>query len=205
MALDIANKDYSPGQIQISVWDETDNALRVKTVSGGGGGGVAVNQQLFWDDGANGVFIRNYVTASDGSFDSFYDTDIDGAAYTILGSITSLEEIIYYETQTVANAVVAGVNETAYHDYSSVNVTTAAYVELVASTSAAIKQLEIFDSSGQLLVLALGPATSEVDLLYITPGGNGLITQAIPVNTRISIKAVSANATAGFIAVNLLA
>jgi hypothetical protein len=88
------------------------------------------------------------------------------------------------------------------HDYSSVNVTTGAYVQLIASTTGTIRKLEIFDSSGRTLVLATGAAASEVDLLYITPGGNGTITVTIASGTRLSIKAVSANATAGELVLN---
>lgn len=88
------------------------------------------------------------------------------------------------------------------NDYSSVNVTTAAYVQLIASTGATINEIEIFDSSGQTLVLAFGAAASEVDQVYITPGGNGRIPLAIPASTRVSIKAVSATANTGEISAN---
>lgn len=90
------------------------------------------------------------------------------------------------------------------NDYSSTPVTTGAYVQLIASTSAAVKQLEIFDSSGQTLVLALGAGGSEADKMYIVPGGNGRIPCAIPASSRISIKAVSADATVGEIVINLI-
>ena len=88
-------------------------------------------------------------------------------------------------------------------DYTGSPVTTAAYTTLVASASAAIKQLQIFDSSGQTLVLAIGAAASEVDQIYIPPGGT-IVNLAIPASTRISIKAVTANATSGYIAVTFL-
>lgn len=88
-------------------------------------------------------------------------------------------------------------------DYSTTSVTTSAYVELIASTSAASSQLEIFDSSGQTLVLAFGGAGSEVDKIYITPGGNGIVPLTIPSGTRLSIKAVSATASEGEITINL--
>lgn len=91
----------------------------------------------------------------------------------------------------------------ARNNYSTTSVTTGAYVQLVASTSAAVSQLEIFDSSGQTLVLAFGGSGSEVDKIYITPGGNGIVPLAIPSGTRLSIKAVSANATEGEISINL--
>lgn len=87
-------------------------------------------------------------------------------------------------------------------DYSSTNVTTGAYVQLLASTSAAVKEVEIFDSSGQTLVLATGGIGSESDKVYIFPGGNGRIPLSINASTRVAIKAVSATANAGEISVN---
>lgn len=90
------------------------------------------------------------------------------------------------------------------HDYSSGTVTTAAYTELLAATPGVqANTLEIFDSSGQTLVLATGASGSEIDRLYITPGGNGPVRVAIPPSTRLSIKAISASASSGEIDLNV--
>lgn len=86
--------------------------------------------------------------------------------------------------------------------YSSTNVTTATYVQLVASLAAAVNEVEIFDSSGQTLVLATGGAGSETDQAFVFPGGNGRIPLTIASGTRVSIKAVSATANDGEIAIN---
>ncbi len=86
--------------------------------------------------------------------------------------------------------------------YASVNVTTAAYVQLVASTAAIINLLDIFDSSGQTLVFAVGGAGAEVDQFNIYPGGNGRIELAIPASSRLSVKAVSATASTGELDIN---
>jgi hypothetical protein len=88
------------------------------------------------------------------------------------------------------------------YDY-TVNVTTSAYVQLVASTSAATNRLQIFDSSGQTLVLAVGGAGAEVDQLFIFPGGID-IDYYVPAGSRVSIKAVSASATTGECSINFL-
>lgn len=88
------------------------------------------------------------------------------------------------------------------NDYTGTPVTTGAYVQLVASTAAAVSEIEIFDSSGQTLVLALGPAASEVDKVIIFPGGNGRVPLKIPASTRVSVKALSANATVGELDIN---
>lgn len=87
-------------------------------------------------------------------------------------------------------------------DYTSSSVTTSAYTQLLASTSAIIQEVEIFDSSGQTLVLATGGAGAEADQVYILPGGNGRIPLYIAASTRVAIKAVSATANAGEISVN---
>lgn len=91
----------------------------------------------------------------------------------------------------------------ATNSYSTTNVTTGAYVQLVASTAAASNLCEIFDSSGQTLVLATGAPGSEIDRFYINPGGNGQVPFAIPISTRVSIKAVSATAASGQINLTL--
>lgn len=90
------------------------------------------------------------------------------------------------------------------NDYSSVNVTTAAYVQLIASTVGAATEMFIFDSSGQTLKIAFGGIGSEVDQFLVVPGGNGHVNISIPIATRISIRAVSANATVGEVDLNLL-
>jgi hypothetical protein len=89
--------------------------------------------------------------------------------------------------------------------YSSVNVTTAAYVELIASTAAEINRFHVFDSSGSLLVIATGAAAAEVDQFYIFPGGlDAFIDFNVPSGTRVSIKAVDTNATTGRLAFTAL-
>lgn len=87
--------------------------------------------------------------------------------------------------------------------YSSTNVTSAAYVQLVASTTSAINMIEIFDSSGVALYFATGAAGSEVNQFVIYPGGNGQVPFAIAASTRLSVKAVSTSATSGTGIINL--
>ena len=88
------------------------------------------------------------------------------------------------------------------NDYTSVSVTTAAYTQLIASTSAAISEIEIFDSSGQTLALATGAAASEVNQVFIFPGGNGRIPLSIAAGVRVSIRAISATASVGESTIN---
>jgi hypothetical protein len=88
------------------------------------------------------------------------------------------------------------------NNYSTSPVTTGVYVELVASMPAAVKEVEIFDSSGETLVLAIGGVGSEVNKVYIFPGGNGRIPLQISASARLSVKAVSNNATSGELTIN---
>lgn len=87
-------------------------------------------------------------------------------------------------------------------DYSVSNVTTAAYTTVIASTGSA-QEVEIFDSNGFTMLLAFGAAASEVDQIYVVPGGNGRIKLKVPASTRISIKAVVQTANVGEFTINL--
>ena len=81
--------------------------------------------------------------------------------------------------------------------YSTTNVTTAAYTQVVASLASAVTIIDIFDSSGQVLAIATGAAGAESQKAYIYPGGNGQIPLAIAAGTRVSIRAISSNAVSG--------
>ncbi len=165
-------------------------------------------------DNNNYYYAKIYGVDGTGPFDSI---SAPGLYYVMLDGRLYIPEITAYTSGTVGFKSFASsipraapplgrtgktaVNK-ARNDYSSVNVTTGAYVTLLASTSAAISELEIFDSSGQTLLLATGAAASEVDQVYIIPGGNGRIPLSIAASTRVSIKAVSATANLGEITVN---
>ncbi len=76
-------------------------------------------------------------------------------------------------------------------DYSATNLTSLAYVQLIAATASLSKALTLFDSCGYANVIAFGAAGFEVDKFYIPPGGfNGVIDFPIPAGTRISIKSL---------------
>ncbi len=86
--------------------------------------------------------------------------------------------------------------------YTSQLVTTGSWVPLVASLSSHITEIEVFDSSGQTMELGLGASTAEVRLLLLPPGGNGKVPVAISSGARVSIRAVSGNATVGEVDLN---
>lgn len=107
-------------------------------------------------------------------------------------------------TATGALSIVTPVVSTFVRNvYSSVNVTTGAYVTLIASTAATYRRLSIFDNSNQTLKIAIGAAAAEVDLLLVFPGGSTDIGVNIPAGSRISIQALSALASTGEIGINL--
>lgn len=120
----------------------------------------------------------------------------------------SLRVTIASDTASNSNAFLikqggkASANAPVRNDYTSVSVSTAAYTTLVASLTSAVTELEIFDSSGQTLVLATGAAASEVNQVIVFPGGNGRIPLAIAAGVRVSIKALSATANVGEIDLN---
>lgn len=85
------------------------------------------------------------------------------------------------------------------------SVTTSAYTQIVGSTSADINVLSAFESSGQGLILATGASSSEVDVLYIPPGGFGhTVPLYVPSGTRLSIKALLGNPSDGRLVANFL-
>lgn len=97
----------------------------------------------------------------------------------------------------------ASANAPVYNVYGSTPISTSAYTQLVASTSNAINTIFIFDSSGQAMILATGGAGVETIQLYIQPGG-GVYSLAIAAGTRIAYKALTANATTGYLLMSFL-
>ena len=118
-----------------------------------------------------------------------------------LGTVTTVTAV----TSITNNVNVKQVNALGTfvrNDYTTTNVTTGAYVQLIASTAAAYNAIEIFDSSGQTLQLALGASGSEVNQFLIFPGGNGRIPYTIAAASRVSVKAVSGTANVGELSIN---
>lgn len=89
-------------------------------------------------------------------------------------------------------------SDSARNVYSTTNVTTGAWVQLIASTAAEINSFFLFDSSGQTLELGTGAAAAETRKLIIPPGGiDGPVSLNIPAGTRLSLRAISATASSG--------
>jgi len=97
------------------------------------------------------------------------------------------------------------ITEFAFIQTSSTNITNAAYVEVIASTAAAIKKISYTEHSGAFYYIATGAASSEVDKFIIPEGGEGEIEVNIPAGTRLSIIRVEAGTSAaGGISLNFL-
>ncbi len=150
-----------------------------------------------WDPTSNTIQVSGTV-----------DVDPDGLATAALQQ-SILDEL---EAQTVVleeievNTASSGggsVVEFDQYDYAAVPVTTLAYTEIIAATTAEATSVNIFDSSGQSLYIAFGEAGLEVDQMIIVPGGNGTVSLAIPAATRVSVKAISDDADAGELILNL--
>lgn len=95
-------------------------------------------------------------------------------------------------------------SDSARNVYSITNVTTGAWVELIASTAAAATEIQLFDSSGQTLELGIGGSGSESRVLIVSPGGNGAVPLSIPSGSRLSVRAISATASVGELDITLL-
>lgn len=92
------------------------------------------------------------------------------------------------------------------NDNTSVTITAAAYVTLAAATSKSISAIEVQNTSAKTIKLALGAAAAEVDFYACAPGVNGIVfPKEIPKGTRISAKAITADATTGALVINSMA
>ena len=92
--------------------------------------------------------------------------------------------------------------------YTSTNVTNSAYVTLFASTSVSTSHINIEDSSGQVMLLAIGDAGNETNIFGFhisTLTGPSIIPYYIPAGSRISLIAgTSTSATTGYNVVSLI-
>ena len=100
----------------------------------------------------------------------------------------------------IATVVQAATNTTQVNvlSYSSTNVTTSSYVQLVASTPISVSRLQVCDTSTKIIKIAMGAAGSEVDLFSGTVSGCVLVPYYIPAGNRLAIEAIDASATTGY-------
>lgn len=93
-----------------------------------------------------------------------------------------------------------GVNSTYTHDYSSVNLTTGAFVTIISSTTSFINEIDIFDISGSDYYIAYaascGALSNGTNAITISAGGGGKDFQ-IPPSMCVGFEAKTATISAG--------
>lgn len=91
-----------------------------------------------------------------------------------------------------------------YLDVAGANIATNAWTELTSSLSAPVSAVEIFNSTGRVLKLAIGAAASEQELdYYILPGTvSPIIPVSIAKSSRLSLKAMDSLADSGEVVIN---
>jgi hypothetical protein len=92
--------------------------------------------------------------------------------------------------------------------YSSTNVNSSAYVELVHSTVKGIKAISVMNSGPQDVLIAVGAAGSEANQLYIPSTVSSLYPVVYPISlgygSRLSVIAASGTNSTGQLDVNVI-
>ena len=101
----------------------------------------------------------------------------------------------------VSSSGAATVKETATLDYVASPVTVAAWVQLIASTSASIREWDIFSPTGETLELGVGAGGAETRFALVAPGG-ATFSHSLAAGSRVSIRAVSGTANTGRLVLN---
>lgn len=182
----------------------TTNAQRVAAQIAVSGAAVTSSNPIpvKLQDGSNNA-LESLTSAPTGTERGLIVRNIPSGTQVVSGTV-SVTGVATETTLDAIRSLLRGKNvpHSIRNDYSVTNVLTSAYVQLIASTSEEITELDIFDSSGNIMVVAFGAVSSEVDQFYISPGGNGKLPVSIPAGTRVSVKAVSANSTVGDLIIN---
>jgi len=100
------------------------------------------------------------------------------------------------------------IKNTAYLDFSTTNLPGSASdpAQLIASLSADIKKIQVFDTGGNFMEIMTGGVGSEVRKVLVGPGSNETVECAISSGTRVSVRRIDSTsaATEGGICVNFL-
>lgn len=116
-------------------------------------------------------------------------------AFMILTSLSAKADANVHPVYTIVNA------------NASTNIGTGAYVQLDSAMNARCDQIEVHNTSGSPLFLAIGAASSEQDIPFtFAPGylGSEPINVNIQKGVRLSAKSASGTANSGFLIVNCL-
>jgi hypothetical protein len=166
----------------------------------------------------NSVTLGENLSAAPAALDTFsifrfihpVATSGGGVAAALSYTLNGVSAAVTEDTVTPANnrplpVKISGVtmaNPPIRNVYSVTPVTTGAYVEMVAFLTATAQKIQIFDSSGETLIFAVGAAGAENPIFYITPGGIDICVNIVA-GSRIAIKALSANCTVGEFVMNI--
>jgi hypothetical protein len=79
-------------------------------------------------------------------------------------------------------------------------------IAVVVSTAAAVKKLQLLDTTGAFIGVYTGAALSEVLQLVMGPGSDQTIEHSIPAGTRVSLKRLDStvSVSSGIVAINFI-
>lgn len=203
-----ANQGTSPWVENVSQWGGSATSLGQKTMAASVPVAIASDQSAITVAQATAASLNATVVQGTASNLKASVNLNDGSGSAVnkgqTTSAGSLPVVIASDQSALPTAQkgLAVANAPIQNVYSSTNITTAAYTQLIASTTSATTFVDIFDSSGQAMILAVGGSGSEVIQAYIAPGGDSFFL-AIPAGSRVAYKALSANATSGYLLLNL--
>ena len=126
------------------------------------------------------------------------------AGYQVQPSVSvewdsTLLELVVLSTAVAGSIAPASINTAV------TNLTAGAYVQLVASLSAACSSISVYKGSTTPVILATGAAAAEVDKVFLFPGTSGsVLPLSIPAGTRISLKSVTGVISSGFVGINFI-
>lgn len=131
---------------------------------------------------------------------------------SLLVGVSETGEAHALSVDALGNLVTAGGSVSAlsiihsvYRNYTTQNVTTSAWFELISSTAGTIKKIKVDDTSGQVLELGVGAAGSEVHLCFIPRGGiDSGLEVVIQQGARVCVRAVSGVANSGELIMEML-
>lgn len=88
----------------------------------------------------------------------------------------------------------------------STNITTSAYVQLSASSPITTRKVLVANGTSSIILVAIGAAGSEQGLFAIFNSASVIIdlSNTLPAGSRISLEAVSATASSGYVTVSLM-
>ena len=89
--------------------------------------------------------------------------------------------------------------------YSSTNVTSSAYVQLVLSTSISVSKIQISDSSSYIVKLAIGASGSQTDICTNAISATTLVPIYLPAGTTLWVKSINESTiSSGYLTVSLI-